>query len=101
MDELADRSLSEWLEIAGDTLRERGFAYGDPRCHLLRVFNICRTLGIQLRDPSELALVFIAVKLSRLVESPSREDSLIDLLGYSTILAQLRFTDWSDFDPTA
>ncbi len=59
MDELADRSLSEWLEIAGDTLRERGFAYGDPRCHLLRVYNICRTLGIQLRDPSELALVLL------------------------------------------
>jgi len=58
-------------------------------------------LADRLRDPSELALVFIAVKLSRLVESPSREDSIIDLLGYSTILGQLRFTDWGDFDPTA
>ena len=101
MDELADRSLSEWIEIAGETLRERGFAYGDPRCHLLRVYNICRTLGIQLRDPSELALVFIATKLSRMVESPGREDSYLDLVGYSAILAQLRFTDWDDFDPLA
>ena len=101
MDELADRSLSEWLEIAGDTLRERGFAYGDPRHHLLRVYEICRILGVQFRDPSQLALVFIAVKLSRLVESPMREDSIIDLIGYSAILGQLRFTDWGDFDPTA
>jgi hypothetical protein len=99
MDELADRSLSEWIEIAGETLRERGFAYGDPRCHLLRVYNICRTLGIQLRDPSELALVFIAVKLSRLVESPMREDSIVDLIGYGAILGMLRHTDWDNFDP--
>jgi hypothetical protein len=101
MDELADRSLSEWIEIAGETLRERGFAYGDPRHHLLRVYDICRILGVQFRDPSQLALVFIAVKLSRLVESPMREDSIVDLIGYSAILGQLRFTDWNDFDPTA
>ncbi len=101
MDELADRSLSEWLEIAGDTLRERGFAYGDPRCHLLRVYNICRTLGIQLRDPSELALIAIATKLSRMVESPEREDSHLDLIGYSAILSFCRFTtpeDWDDIE---
>ena len=101
MDDLADRLLSEWFENAADTVRERGFAYGDPRHHLLRTYDLCRTLGIQLRDPSELALVFIAVKLSRLVESPMREDSIVDLIGYSGILGQLRFTDWSDFDPVA
>jgi hypothetical protein len=101
MDDLADRSLSEWFEIAADIVRERGFAYGDPRDNFLRTYNICRALNIQLRDPSELALVFIAVKLSRLVESPMREDSIVDLIGLSAILGQLRFTDWSDFDPFA
>ena len=103
MDELADRSLSEWIDAATDTLHNRGFEYGDPRSNLLRIYRICRALGIQLRDPSELALVFIATKLSRMVESPQREDSYLDLIGYGAILARLRFSaeDWYDLDPDA
>ena len=102
MDEnLIDRSISEWIEAARDTLYDRGFEYGDPRCNLLRIYKIARILGVQLRNPSELALVFIATKLSRSMESPGREDSYLDLLGYSAIFAQLRFTDWDDVDFTS
>lgn len=97
MDELSDRGLNEWIEEAQSTLNDRGFEYGDPRDNLHRIYELCRALGIQLRDPSELALVFIATKLSRMVESPMREDSYLDLIGYSAILARTRFTDWSDF----
>jgi len=96
-DELNERSLNEWIEIARDTLNERGFEYGDPRDNLLRIYKIVRVLGVQLRDPADLALVFIATKLSRMVESPQREDSYLDLIGYAAILARTRFTDWSDF----
>ena len=96
-DELNERSLNEWIEIASDTLNDRGFEYGDPRDNLLRIYKVARALGVQLRNPSELALVFIATKLSRMVESPGREDSYLDLIGYSAILARTRFTDWSDF----
>ena len=95
-EELSERSLNEWIEIASDTLNDRGFEYGDPRDNLLRIYKIARALGIQLRNPSELALVFIATKLSRMVESPGREDSYLDLIGYSAILARTRFTDWSE-----
>lgn len=98
MDELSERSVSEWLEIARDTLTERGLDYGDARDNLLRIYKLSRLLGVQLRDPSDLALVFIATKLSRMVESPGREDSYIDLACYSVILAQSRYCDWSDLD---
>ena len=97
-EELMERSLNEWIEDARDTLNDRGFEYGDPRDNLLRIYNLARILGIQLRDPSDVALLFIATKLSRMVESPSREDSYLDLVGYAAILARTRFTDWSDFD---
>ena len=97
MEELSSRSLNEWIEEAQSTLNERGFEYGDPRCNLLRIYQLCRTLGVQLRDPADLALVFIATKLSRMVESPGREDSYLDLIGYAAILARTRFTDWSEF----
>ncbi len=99
-EELQERSASEWLEEARDTLYERGIAYGDPRYNLLRIYRIARLLGVQLREPSDLALVFIATKLSRIVESPGRSDSYIDLIGYGSILAQFRYTDWSDLDFT-
>ena len=67
------KSLSEWLEEAGNTLFDRGIEYGDPRHNLLRIFKISKALGIQLRDPSELAIIAIATKLSRMVESPKRD----------------------------
>lgn len=102
MDEnLIDRSINEWIEEARDTLNDRGFEYGDPRHNLQRIYKICRAIGIQLRDPADLALVFIATKLSRMVESPGREDSYLDLIGYSAILSKLRFTDWDDVDFTS
>ena len=57
MDSAADRGLNEWIEEAQSTLNDRGFEYGDPRHNLLRIYKLCRTLGIQLRDPADLALV--------------------------------------------
>ena len=102
MDEnLVDRSISEWLECAKDTLYDRGFEYGDPRNNLYRIYQLARILGLQLRDPADVALLFIATKLSRMVESPGREDSYLDLIGYATVLSRVRFTDWDDFDPLA
>ena len=100
-EELMERSLNEWIEDAKDTLNDRGFEYGDPRDNLLRIYNLARIFGVQLRDPSDVALLFIATKLSRMVESPGRSDSYLDLICYSTMLSRIRFTDWSDFDPTA
>lgn len=100
-DELSDRTAAEWCEEAANTLRERGFEYGDPRNNLLRIYKIAKILGVQLRNPSDIAIVFMATKLSRIVESPVREDSYLDLLGYGSIFAQLRFAspdDWSDLD---
>ena len=96
-----NRSLSDWLEDAGNTLLDRGIEYGDPRHNFLRIYKISRALGIQLRDPSDLALIAIATKLSRMLESPEREDSYLDLLGYSAILARCRFStpeDWDDVE---
>ena len=98
---MSERSLSDWLEDAGNTLFDRGIEYGDPRHNLLRIYKIAQLFGIQLRDPADVALIFIATKLSRMVESPEREDSYIDLLGYGAVLARTRFStpeDWDDVE---
>jgi len=95
---MSERSLSDWLSDAGNTLEDRGMEYGDPRHNLLRIYKIARILGVQLRDPSELATIFIATKLSRMVESPEREDSYLDLIGYAAILGRCRFSTPEDWD---
>jgi len=95
------RSLSDWLDDAGATLFDRGIEYGDPRHNFLRIYKVATALGVQLRDPSELALIAIATKLSRMVESPEREDSYLDLIGYAAILGRCRFStpeDWDDIE---
>lgn len=97
MENLEERTPSEWLADAIDTYQERGMQWGDPRDNFLRIYEISRKLGVQLRDPSELAVIFIAAKWSRLMENPSSEDSYIDLISYAAILAQLRNTDWGNF----
>jgi hypothetical protein len=97
LDNLEDKSPSEWLADAIDTYQERGLSWGDPRDNFLRIYEIAGNLGVQLRDPADVAVIFIAAKLSRLVENPSSEDSYIDLVAYSAILATLRHTDWGNF----
>ena len=97
----SQRSLSDWLEDASNTLFDRAIDYGDPRHNFLRVFKISKALGIQLRDPADLAIIAIATKLSRMVESPEREDSYLDLIGYAAILGRCRFStpeDWDDVE---
>ena len=98
---MSERDLNDWLDEARNTLEDRGYEYGDPRSNLLRIYKIARELGVQLRDPSDVATVFIATKLSRMVASPMREDSYLDLIGYSGILALCRFSspeDWDDVE---
>lgn len=97
LDNLADKSPSEWLADAIDTYQERGYQWGDPRDNFLRIYEISKRLGVQLRDPADVAVVFIAAKWSRLMESPASEDSYIDAIAYTAILAQLRNTDWGNF----
>jgi hypothetical protein len=100
-DDFGDRTAPEWAESAADIIRERGLDYGDPRINFLRIFKISRLLGVQLRNPSELAVIFLATKLSRIVEAPAREDSYLDAIGFASILANLRFAtpdDWSDIE---
>jgi hypothetical protein len=95
------KSLNEWLERRWKHIIRQGIEYGDPRHNLLRIYKISKALGIQLRDPSELAIIAIATKLSRMVESPEREDSYLDLIGYAAILGRLRFStpeDWDDIE---
>jgi hypothetical protein len=87
------KSLSEWLERSWKHTIRQGHRVWRPEEVIYYAFSkSARALGIQLRDPSDLAIIAIATKLSRMVESPEREDSYLDLIGYAAILG--RSTDF-------
>jgi hypothetical protein len=85
------KSLNDWLDDAGNYLiRQRALSMVTRGTIFYAFSKSRRALGIQLRDPSDLALIAIATKLSRMVESPEREDSYLDLIGYAAILGRLQ-----------
>lgn len=62
---------------------DRGAAYGPPSEDFTRTAVIMSTiLGMEVR-PEQVPLLMIAVKLSRLVKSPEKRDSVADICGYA------------------
>jgi hypothetical protein len=62
---------------------DRGDAYGPPGEDFTRTAVIMSTiLGVEVR-PEQVPLLMIAVKLSRLVKSPQKRDSVSDICGYA------------------
>lgn len=61
---------------------DRGEAYGEPVDDFARTAGIATALGIPLR-PEQVPLLMIAVKLSRLAETPTKRDSVVDIAGYA------------------
>lgn len=57
--------------------------YAPPKKNFQRIANMWKEiLGTDV-SPEEVALCMIAVKITRLIESPSHEDSWVDLAGYA------------------
>lgn len=62
----------------------RNAAYGPPHLDMGRTGKmIGALLGIDPVSPDKVAMIMIAVKLSRLCNTPFHEDSLIDIAGYA------------------
>lgn len=83
----------EALKAATDAVAsDRNKVYGSPTSDFSRTAKMASVLlGHKLTEeitPEEVAKVLICVKLSRLVETPSHDDSWVDIAGYAACGAE-------------
>ena len=77
------------LRHAADIMAERSKIYGDPRESMSAVaarWSI--TLGHSV-TPAQVVLCLMDLKLARLQHDPAHRDSMVDLIGYATILHEV------------
>lgn len=79
-------SAEAMLEHVADILAARSKIYGDPRQSMSAVaarWSI--TLGHAV-TPAQVVLCLMDLKLARLQHDSAHRDSMVDLIGYATIL---------------
>ena len=70
-------------------IRDRGAVYGDARENMHETAaRFSMTLGHKV-TPAEVCLLMIDLKLARLKETPGHIDSVIDIMGYAALLAEV------------
>ena len=67
------------------TIQERGAVYGHPAINHKRIADLWSAYLDYPIQPHQAALCMALVKIARLSETPSHEDSLKDLLAYCAI----------------
>lgn len=68
--------------------KDRNAQHGDPERNFQNIANLCNAMfgtkgGIEEFKPHHIAMIMIAVKLARLIESPGNFDNWTDLAGYA------------------
>ena len=64
---------------------ERAESYGDAKENHARIAAMWTALLEKEVTPNQVYLCLIAVKMSRLVESPRHRDSWLDIAGYAAL----------------
>ena len=86
------------LNTAQDIMQERGLAYGHPAINHMRIAEFWTTYLEYPIKPDQVAIMMGLVKIARTMETPSHEDSYVDLAAYSSIAGELSLMDWEEFN---
>jgi len=77
------------LSRVSDILQQRGKNYSDARSNMAETARrMSLTLGVPV-TPATVCLLMIDVKLSRLRETPAHLDSILESMGYGSLLAEI------------
>jgi|TARA_R110000744_G_scaffold319613_1_gene425910 hypothetical protein len=79
---------SEALRKAAEVIEERGAEYGDASTNTQRIADMWSVILKTEVAAENVVLCMIAVKISRLIESPKHEDSAVDIAGYAAVLRE-------------
>jgi hypothetical protein len=80
---------SEVLQSATDVIGQRGAIYGSPKVNHQRISaRLTQLLETDIKD-WQACLIMVEVKISRIQETPSHEDSYIDACAYLALACEL------------
>jgi hypothetical protein len=94
MNNLGKRKRSEVLEAADAAINgPREDDYGSAGSSFQRTANLLNAAGFGRNDgptiASDVAIIMVLLKIARLGNSPSHEDSWIDIAGYAALGAEV------------
>lgn len=91
-------SRSEVLATADHLVsKDRADVYGPPRQSFGRIGALWGAmLGTDAIPPATVALMLVQLKVSRIVSSPTHEDSWVDLAGYAALGGELATGECDD-----
>ena len=83
---------SEMLLDAARVTKERGQVYGSAKPNMATTARLWSVVLNMEVTPQLVALCLIELKVARLLVSPDHADSVIDIAGYSAVLAECQET---------
>ena len=82
-------TAAEALAQVQNIIQQRGESYGNARSNMAETAKrISLTLGYTV-TPENVCLLMIDLKLARLKETPAHLDSVLDVMGYAALMAEL------------
>ena len=78
-----------FLKHVANVIAERGTQYGDVNLSMAAIATRWSvTLGREV-TPAQVVLCLLDLKLARLANDPTHEDSVVDVCGYAALLRQI------------
>ena len=86
------------LTNAADTIAERSKTHGHYDLTMLRTSKLWSDYFEREIEPMDVAICMALVKLARIMETKSNNDSWVDAVAYFAIAGELAVKDWDDLN---
>ena len=98
MSEEKQSRAKDLLINAADTISQRGQSYGHYDHTMQRTAELWSAFLKRELDGMDVAICMALVKLARIMETRTHDDSWVDAIAYFAIAGELAVKDWNDLD---